>query len=544
MLGGMAEGPSLQTVRELFQGLYEIEAELPWNGLSLVYRASRQGRPVAVAVLPIDCEGAPERAERFERYAEQALSLSHRRIVQVTGHGIRHGVPYVEMEYVEGRLLAEELAQGPMSRERASAIARQVLEALGAAHASRVLHADLTPSNVLLERGRGGLDSVRLIAVGLASVIRRARDDDRTGPTGKGSGPQAVRYLAPELLAGDPGTPRADLYAVGALLHHMLVGEPPSSSSPPVPEDARELVDRALGREPETRFPDAVTMTAALDDWLRSLMDTGRISLEPEPSPAGAEPLPAAGSWVEPGAATTGPQAASEVVLPEMDAERELPSVPPTPPASAAAEPRRRRSAVVPIAMVVALLAALGGAALWYLSREGTDRATAPPTQTAAPVAPVEEPEPEPEPAVPPSPLEDEDLPGPLVEMLARIEAGQEPDRQDLRPIYELARESENDPRPNLVLGHAFMAMGWSSNAVDRYEQAFEADESARHDPRMLENLVTLSTRPQSGDKAQAALQAIYGADALPAVDRALESSRLREERERLQRVRSQLAEP
>lgn len=544
----MDEGPDLTTVAELFEGELAIEARLPWNGLSLVFRASRDGEPMTVALVPVECD-TPERAARFEELVRRTEAIAHPRIVPVRGHGVRHGVPWVEMGYAEGKTLAEELRAGPMPPERAGAIVGQILDALGHAHALSVLHCDLTPTNVLISRGRDGRDAVQVLGFGLAQIIRRARGTDVTGPTGKGSGEAAVRYLPPELLAGEPPSARSDLYSVGALLHHMLVGQPPSSKSPPPPEHARAVLSFAMAQSPADRFEGAHQMARAVSEWIGRLSRDVSLDDVLAEAETTAEPLREHIPWPEPKAAATPAIAPPEPVAaphPVGPGPSSTPAAPRTPRTSASTAARPPAAATkrnsVPIFLAIGLLIGAGATALVILAQQDDDGVVTPPTRTAPPPPPG----PPPEPPPPAGPL-DEDVPEELAILIRRIDRGESLSREDLAPAYQYSRTQRDDPRPLLVLGRAFTKMGWNSDAIERYERAFEADPDSKHDARMLEDLLTIATRPETGDRAGALVGRVWGAEAIPAIDARLENEDLRrDERDRLTRLRGRLerAEP
>ncbi|MEM9192442.1 MAG: protein kinase [Myxococcota bacterium] len=262
--------PDLNTVAELFAGRYEILGRMPWNGLALVYKARAKGKDVAVAVLPLDCEGPEERAAAFRSNASKLVTLRAPSWVPTTGFGIQHGVPYLELGIEPGRPLAEELQRDPIGKRRSHAIFLGILDALDALHQDQRCHWDLTPANVLLN-GSPSKEQVRLVGVGIAELLRSARDTDKTGPTGKGSGDHASRYLAPELLAGGPLGVAADVYSAAAILFHMLTDRPPPkggsvTEAEPVLGAYYPLVRRALQIDPRKRYRTVAELREALPD--------------------------------------------------------------------------------------------------------------------------------------------------------------------------------------------------------------------------------------------------------------------------------------
>ncbi len=255
----------LATLAELFAGRFTVREKLNWGGLALYYGGSTLHGELALAVLPLDCESQPENSRLFYRAMEEIKGIEAATIVRILEAGVQHGVPFVAYDRVPGAPLGDTLAdEGAIEPRRALHIARRVLEALQVIHGSGAFHGDLTPSNVLLSD-----QAVSIIGVGIAAILRRAAPSDRTGPTGRGSGPSAIRYLAPEILGGARGSAEADLYSVGALLHHMISGFAPGKGEPPPGSFERvpgllDVVRKAMKHAPGERFKSADEMREAL----------------------------------------------------------------------------------------------------------------------------------------------------------------------------------------------------------------------------------------------------------------------------------------
>ena len=257
---------------------YELGGLLGSGGMGQVWRAydRRLGRSVALKLLSIDVPD-PRSRQRFSREAQAAASFSHPNAVTVYDFGEEDNRPYIVMELVEGSTLADLLAErGSLPGPEAGSIAEQVLDALGAAHRKGLVHRDVKPSNVLLTPdGR-----VKLADFGIAKAVGGAA----SGLTATGEVLGTPHYLSPEQAAGEPATPRSDLYATGVLLYEMLVGTPPFTGESPLavalahqrtappPLRGRPDVDpilamaveRALEKDPDRRYPDAASMRAAL----------------------------------------------------------------------------------------------------------------------------------------------------------------------------------------------------------------------------------------------------------------------------------------
>ena len=259
-------------------GRYELGSLLGHGGMGVVRDATdrRLGRPVAVKILRADLAEQPTARRRFETEAHAAARLAHPNVVTVYDSGEQDGVPFLVMERLPGRTLADELADGPLPVERVREIAREVLAALTAAHAARIIHRDIKPGNVLLtEDGH-----VKVSDFGIAKTVD---DIDQTQTAELVATPG---YLAPERLAGEPASERSDLYSVGVLLYEVLSGrrpfqgdtpfgvmraiergdaEPLTSLMPELPAGIVAVVERAMSLDPSRRFDSATEMAAALE---------------------------------------------------------------------------------------------------------------------------------------------------------------------------------------------------------------------------------------------------------------------------------------
>jgi hypothetical protein len=214
------------TPTRVIGGRYVVLAELGRGGMGVVWRAEDRvmGRQVAVKELHLPAGlGDEERRlfrERLLREARTAGRLNHPGIVTVHDVISDGGVDHIVMELIEARTLADVVAEsGPLDERAARAVAQQLLDALGAAHVSGVVHRDVKPSNVMLgARGR-----VTLTDFGIA----QSADDPRLTTTGSLIG--SPGYLAPERLEGHPATPASDLWSLGATLFHAVQGTSPFS---------------------------------------------------------------------------------------------------------------------------------------------------------------------------------------------------------------------------------------------------------------------------------------------------------------------------
>jgi hypothetical protein len=258
---------------------YEIGPLLGWGGMAEVYAGTdrRLGRPVAVKLLAPEMAARPDVRSRFEAEARAAASLSHPNAVAVFDTGEHEGTPYIVMERLRGETLADRIAAGPLDPGVVRAVAEEVLGALGAAHATGLVHRDVKPANILLTAD----GQAKVADFGIAKSAEAASGGDLTG-TGQLLGTPA--YLAPERIDGAPATPRSDLWAVGVVLYEALsgtrafIGETPLATARAVAAGAHRplaevrpgldpalaaAVERAMDPDPSRRVASA-EMAAAL----------------------------------------------------------------------------------------------------------------------------------------------------------------------------------------------------------------------------------------------------------------------------------------
>ena len=240
-------------------GRFMIERELARGAYGRVMRAQDRELHRTVALKELLPEAAHARA-RFEREALLAARLQHPSIIPVYDTGCwASGVPFIAMKLVTGSSLQARLDQVVDSAERLALVpvVLAVAEAIAYAHAEGVVHRDLKPANILV----GEFGEVVVIDWGLAVQLAGPRPD--ASPAG------TPAYLAPEQAGGAPPDPRADVFALGAILYHVLAGFPPVPARTleeaarvaprPIPEsvpaELRAIVSRALARDPADRYP-------------------------------------------------------------------------------------------------------------------------------------------------------------------------------------------------------------------------------------------------------------------------------------------------
>ncbi len=264
-------------------GPYEILSPLGAGGMGEVYKArdTRLERIVAIKVLRSDLSSSPEIRQRFEREAKTISSLSHPHICALYDVGNTDGTDYLVMELLEGEVLAERVVRGPLPVDQTLRFGAQMASALEAAHRKGIVHRDLKPSNVMITKS-----GLKLLDFGLAKVLLPSptMESLTSAPTAARdlSSPGmilgTVPYMAPEVLRGKDADSRADIFALGAVLHEMATGTrafngtspastvsailtsgPPSISSVQTmsPASLDRLVRTCLAKDPDDRWQTA-----------------------------------------------------------------------------------------------------------------------------------------------------------------------------------------------------------------------------------------------------------------------------------------------
>jgi serine/threonine-protein kinase len=275
-----------------------------------VYRArdTRLNRDVAIKVLPESFAGDAERLARLNREAQVLAALNHPHIAHIHGLEESNGVRALVLELVEGEDLAQRIARGPIPTDEALPIARQIAEALEAAHEQGIIHRDLKPANIKV-RPDG---TVKVLDFGLAKAMDPAMASTANAmnsPTLSMHATQAgiilgtAAYMSPEQAAGKPVDKRSDLWAFGVVLLEMLTGRPtfggettshvlaavlkdePDWTTLPVatPQAIRRLLRRCLEKDRKRRLADAADAKLEIDDAL-----SASVTGDNAPTPLGA----------------------------------------------------------------------------------------------------------------------------------------------------------------------------------------------------------------------------------------------------------------
>lgn len=262
---------------------YVVEQVIGRGGMAEVYRGrdTRLARPVALKVLRARFGLDPALRLRFEEEAKAAALVSHPNIVAVYDAGEDDSKAFIVMELVAGETLHERILRGPLDVAAARSVGREVLDALGAAHAKGVLHRDIKPANVLLTAE----GQAKVADFGIAKAVHPSPDGSNETTMNMVLGTPS--YLAPERAQGEPATVRSDLWAVGVLLYEALTGAKPFEGDNPIAislaaQQARfvplldrrpdldpalaAVIERAIDTDPARRFASAGEMADALSD--------------------------------------------------------------------------------------------------------------------------------------------------------------------------------------------------------------------------------------------------------------------------------------
>jgi len=257
-------------------GPYRIRRALGVGGMGVVYLAqdTRLGRVVALKALAPDATNDPVRRERLRREARAAAGLSHPGIATVYALEEIDGALYIASEFVPGETLRDELGRGPLASDLVVSTGMAIADALAAAHARGLVHRDIKPENVMRTPGGG----VKILDFGLAHHLTDAGAPEAPRLTQDGTTLGTPAYMAPEQIRHQPIDGRADLFAVGALLHELATGTQPFAADTPAATIAQVLerepapvagpvgsvIRRCLAKDPAARFGSAEALRDAL----------------------------------------------------------------------------------------------------------------------------------------------------------------------------------------------------------------------------------------------------------------------------------------
>lgn len=363
-------------------GRYRLDERIGGGGMGEVWRGTDEvlGRTVAIKIMLPALLDEPGFSERFRAEARTMARLKHPGVVNVYDFSSDAQTAFLVMEYIEGDPLSRTLTRvGRLTAARTMALIAQAADALHAAHADGIVHRDVKPGNLMV-RPNGTLV---LTDFGIARV------DAASQLTGTGTVLGTASYLSPEQAAGQVATPISDVYALGVVAYQCLAGRRPfegdnpleiamkhvREAPPPLPGDippvVRDIVARALAKDPGNRWPSAAALAAVARQAATHLgpgavIPAGLVSSSAPPAPAPASP--AAPSGTTPLAQASPSPASGFHFQVAASPTQQVRYSPPTP-TGYQARPRARGErpsvlsviALVLFAVAIVLCAALGG---------------------------------------------------------------------------------------------------------------------------------------------------------------------------------------
>jgi eukaryotic-like serine/threonine-protein kinase len=271
------------TTPRLLSERYELGDVLGYGGMSEVHRGldTRLGRDVAVKVLRADLARDPQFQMRFRREAQNAAALNHPAIVAVYDTGEVQSefgpLPYIVMEYVDGQTLREIVkTTGPMTQQKVMEVMADVCAALDFSHRHKIIHRDVKPANIMINRA----GAVKVMDFGIARALGEGQNVTQTAAV-----IGTAQYLSPEQARGEAVDARSDVYAAGCVIYELLTGEPPftgdspvavayqhvredpkppSEVDPNIPPALDAIVLKALSKNPANRYQSAAEMRSDL----------------------------------------------------------------------------------------------------------------------------------------------------------------------------------------------------------------------------------------------------------------------------------------
>jgi serine/threonine-protein kinase len=555
-------------VGQTLDGRYQVLERMGVGGVGVVYRGRQVqlGRFVAIKVLHQHTAAQPEWRRRFEREAKALSALAHPNVVTVTDSGIADGVPYLVMELLQGKTLADLIKkEAPLPAARALDIARQTLRGLAFAHGKGIVHRDLKPANIFLQALPDQADHVRLLDFGMAKFLEGAPASAGSRSlvqplTRIGAVVGTPAYMSPEQARSEPVDARADVYAAGVVLFELFAGRTPfvrdtldamlkAHVTEPIPslDIARPglsiapflqpVIERAMAKKAAARFPDAASMLVALET-----IDAVSRAVAASASLADTQEAPATKarkgrSWraaVAVVSLAAGVTTAATLLLRDVpsttDSTKLVQSPAPEPearpaPAPPAPEPEARPAPAPP-----------------------APEPEAPPAPPPPPSAAIAPPPPHVETAGASRPRARdpwrEGVPSALRPIHDRLAHRAHLSQSSLKPAYAYAHQNPSDPRPWLLLARAYAQLDWLSDSVDRYLRAYHTDPTCRGDTQMLADLLKAAEHPVAGRGAAKAVHDIYGAEAIPALEKTIgRRASDRDVTARLERLRQSLSQ-
>lgn len=272
----------MSSAKNLIAGRYEVISHIGQGGMADVFLAldSILNRQVAIKILRADLSQDTVSILRFEREAQAATALSHPNIVEIYDVGDYKGHHYIVMEYVPGKTLKQIIRErGPLMKEEAIDIMKQLTSAIFEAHKKGIIHRDIKPQNIIVKSD----GTIKILDFGIATAKGSSQLTQANNVMG------SVHYLAPELAKGDGASSQSDVYAMGIVLFEMLAGDVPYKAdqavqialmhmrdplpdirilNPSIPQSIANIIDKAAAKAVQDRYQTAGEMLKDLETCL------------------------------------------------------------------------------------------------------------------------------------------------------------------------------------------------------------------------------------------------------------------------------------
>ncbi len=289
-----------EQIPDIFANRYKIIQELGAGGMGIVYLAHDPVLNMNVAIKVLASESTGVTAVRLQREAMAAGKLNHPNIAKIFDFGqTEDGSPYMVMEYIEGKSLAELISEhGRLSKDAAIEIFEQILEGLSIAHFHKIVHRDLKPSNIMVKSFGEKDQQVKLLDFGVAKLETYSQD-----LTSAGALLGSPIYMSPEHAQGDQADARSDIYSFGCLMFETIAGQPPfrgqsaletismhKTKAPPlvsevapdleISNDLIVLIDSCLSKSPQARPQNCNDLLVKLKTAPQSDIETEKVFTE------------------------------------------------------------------------------------------------------------------------------------------------------------------------------------------------------------------------------------------------------------------------
>ena len=266
-----AAAPANNLVGQVVADRYHVVKKLGEGGMGQVYLAEhvKMGRRSAIKVMNPSMVHDPDAVARFNREASNASRITHPNVCAIYDFGeTPDGLIYLAMEFIEGEPLTDLLERdGALPVARATTIFQQTADALQAAHDLGIVHRDLKPDNIMLTKGRGGADMVKVVDFGIAKAVGGDEAGQKVTKTGLVVG--TPEFMSPEQLSGDKLDGRSDLYSLALVYYRMLTGKLPFEATTVQETMIKRLTDeptKLADARPDLSFP--AGLQAVLDTAL------------------------------------------------------------------------------------------------------------------------------------------------------------------------------------------------------------------------------------------------------------------------------------